>query len=125
MLRESVFRGLTYLIQLSNIPEEELFKICLEFWHFFSHDCLMKTRGSSMFQQAEVPQIQGMDFASFSGFTTQQSTQMATQLHQQVYPQILDQVKVTMINYMAKPKEVLITIDENGEVEEEHFEDTE
>ena len=30
-----------------------------------------------------------------------------------------------MIDFMAKPKEVLLTIDENGEVEEEHFEDTE
>jgi len=26
---------------------------------------------------------------------------------------------------MAKPDEVLVTIDENGEVEEEHFEDVE
>lgn len=46
-------------------------------------------------------------------------------LHQQVYPEILEKVKVTMIDYMAKPKEVLLTIDENGEVEEEHIEDTE
>ena len=30
-----------------------------------------------------------------------------------------------MIDFMAKPKEVLITIDENGDVEEEHYEDTE
>ena len=30
-----------------------------------------------------------------------------------------------MIDFMAKPKEVLITIDENGNVEEEHYEDTE
>lgn len=30
-----------------------------------------------------------------------------------------------MFDYMAKPTEVLITIDENGEVEEEFLEDTE
>ena len=30
-----------------------------------------------------------------------------------------------MINYMAKPKEVLVVEDENGEAIEEHFEDTE
>ena len=30
-----------------------------------------------------------------------------------------------MIECMAKPKEVLISIDEEGEVEEEHFEDVE
>ena len=30
-----------------------------------------------------------------------------------------------MIDHMAKPDEVLLTIDEDGEVEEEHFEDLE
>jgi hypothetical protein len=30
-----------------------------------------------------------------------------------------------MMEYMAKPKEVLISIDENGDIEEEHFEDVE
>ena len=30
-----------------------------------------------------------------------------------------------MINFMSKPKEVLVVIDENGEAVEEHFDDTE
>ena len=30
-----------------------------------------------------------------------------------------------MVDYMAKPKEVLVVIDENGEAVEEHFDDTE
>lgn len=30
-----------------------------------------------------------------------------------------------MFDHMAKPSEVLLTIGEDGEVEEEHFEDTE
>lgn len=30
-----------------------------------------------------------------------------------------------LFDFMAKPDEVLITIDEDGEVEEEHFEDVE
>ena len=30
-----------------------------------------------------------------------------------------------MIDKMAKPKEVLVVIDENGEAVEEHFQDTE
>lgn len=55
MLRKCVSDGLTYLIQLTNIPEDELFKICIEFWNFFSHDCLMATRGSILFQGQEVP----------------------------------------------------------------------
>lgn len=44
-LRNSIDHGLTYMIQLSLVQEEELFKICLEFWHWFSNDVMMKTKG--------------------------------------------------------------------------------
>jgi exportin-1 len=46
-------------------------------------------------------------------------------MHFQVYPQILEQVRMIMIDQMAKPKEVLVVIDENGEAVEEVFDDTE
>jgi len=49
LLRECTKHSLVYLIQLSKIPEDELFKICLEFWHFFANDVMMKTRGSALF----------------------------------------------------------------------------
>lgn len=35
-LKRYTQRGLQYLIQCTNIPEDELFKICLDFWHFFT-----------------------------------------------------------------------------------------
>ena len=47
-LRGAVRQGLMYLVQLSRINEEELFKICLEFWHFFALDTLNKTKGMKM-----------------------------------------------------------------------------
>lgn len=34
-------------------------------------------------------------------------------------------LKIVMIDYMVKPQEVLLTVDESGEVEEEIIEDTE
>lgn len=37
----------------------------------------------------------------------------------------MKEVKVVMIDYMVKPQEVLLTVDESGEVEEEIIEDTE
>lgn len=37
----------------------------------------------------------------------------------------MNEVRELHIDEMAKPKEVLIQIDENGEVEEEFYEDTE
>jgi exportin-1 len=46
-------------------------------------------------------------------------------MHSQIYPIILEQVRELMINHMAKPKEVLVVIDDNGEAVEEHYDDTE
>lgn len=34
------------MIQLSDITEDELFKICLDFWHFFCYNIMMKTKGN-------------------------------------------------------------------------------
>jgi hypothetical protein len=52
-----------YLVQLSRIPEDELFKICLEFWNFFAQDTLNKTVGARN-QQAENL-IPGMNLGNF------------------------------------------------------------
>lgn len=40
-------------------------------------------------------------------------------------PDILKAVELSMVDFMAKPKEVLVVIDENGEAVEEVFDDTE
>lgn len=41
-------------------------------------------------------------------------------MHAHIYPQILSEVKHIMFDLMAKPNEVLLSIDDNGEVEEEY-----
>lgn len=48
-LREVVKQSLEYMTQLSRIPEDELFKICLEFWHFFCYNTMIKTKGNQYF----------------------------------------------------------------------------
>ena len=46
-------------------------------------------------------------------------------MSQYVYPGILADVENIMVEFMVKPKEVLVVIDENGEAVEEVFDDTE
>lgn len=53
------------------MPEEELFKICIEYWNWFCQSNMMKLRGHQMFQQAEVPAVAGMDFSQFATQSTQ------------------------------------------------------
>ena len=62
-LRQAVRQGLMYLVQLSRIPEEELFKIILEFWHWFANDTLQKTKGAQQNNQGIT--IPGMDLSNF------------------------------------------------------------
>jgi hypothetical protein len=57
MLRECVKRALQMMVQMSNIPEDELFKICLDFWHFLCVDIMQNPRNNR--DQAAVI---GMDF---------------------------------------------------------------
>ena len=39
-------------------------------------------------------------------------------MHSQVYPEIMFELRESLINTMAKPKDVLVDIDENGEAVE-------
>lgn len=44
-------------------------------------------------------------------------------MHGQVYPTILEYLRETMVDTMAKPKEVLVVTDEHGEAVVENFDD--
>mmetsp|Transcript_1723 Transcript_1723/g.2242 ORF Transcript_1723/g.2242 Transcript_1723/m.2242 type:complete len:202 (+) Transcript_1723:1335-1940(+) len=46
-------------------------------------------------------------------------------MHSLVYPAILKQLRSTLIDNMAKPKEVLVVIDENGDAVQEIIDDVE
>jgi exportin-1 len=45
-LQQCIQKCLEIMIQLSSISEDELFKICLDFWHFFCLNVMMKTKGN-------------------------------------------------------------------------------
>lgn len=51
LLRNCVNQGLIYMLQLTQIQEDELFKICVDFWCWLTNDVMMQTRGSTFFGQ--------------------------------------------------------------------------
>ena len=61
MLRDQTLHGLTYLAQMSRIPDEELFKICLDFWHFFANDVMKKQMQYAQQNFQHTQQIPGMN----------------------------------------------------------------
>lgn len=88
--------ALNYLIQISEVDEVEIFKICLEYWNSFANR-LYQAKSSA------VPCIQ---------------------LEQTMYPRILSQLRYIMIGRMAKPEEVLVVENDQGEVVREFMKDT-
>ena len=48
-LQIATAKSLDYLIQLSNIPNDELFRVMMEFWHDFSYYIMVTTKGKDLF----------------------------------------------------------------------------
>jgi exportin-1 len=88
--------ALNYLIQISEVEEVEIFKICLEYWNSFAYR-LYQAKSNA------VPMVQ---------------------LESTMYPRILSQLRYIMIGRMAKPEEVLVVENDQGEVVREFMKDT-
>ena len=88
--------ALNYLISISEVEEVEIFKICLEYWNLFANR-LYQAKNNA------VPCIQ---------------------LEQTMYPRILSTLRYIMIARMAKPEEVLVVENDQGEVVREFMKDT-
>ncbi|XP_039253887.1 exportin-1-like [Styela clava] len=105
-LHSLLLDGLEYLVLISEVEETEIFKICLEYWNQISADLY---RGSPFSAGTSIP-IMGSD------------SNMA--LRRQIYLPLLSKVRLVMISRMAKPEEVLVVENEQGEVVREFMKDT-
>ncbi|GJQ08532.1 hypothetical protein GpartN1_g323.t1 [Galdieria partita] len=100
--------GMEYLVKISMVPDTEVFKICLEWWR----------KLASELYNSQVPQEKWSPLVVHSN-----SGQIAKE-RLQFYAPILSSVRRVMISRMAKPEEVLIVEDENGEIVRETTKDT-
>lgn len=101
--------GLFYLVRVSEVPDTEIFRICLEAWHMLAHDLY----------EAEVKSKIGVNGALNLSFNQPQNLN-----RQSLYASVLTGTRQVMIANMAKPEEVLIVEDENGEIVRETTKDT-
>jgi len=104
----TVITGLQYLVQISNVPSNEVFKICLDYWHTLAQD---------LYESSNKAPIAAPTLALGGGLQQEQR-----KAH---YHGVLSGVRHCMISRMAKPEEVLIVEDENGDVVRETTKDTE
>ncbi|KAL6320188.1 hypothetical protein AAG906_004697 [Vitis piasezkii] len=111
--------GLEYLIGISYVDDTEVFKVCLDYWNslvlelFEAHHNLDNPAVAANMMGLQIPLIPGM----VDG--------LGSQLLQrrQLYSGPMSKLRLLMICRMAKPEEVLIVEDENGNIVRETMKD--
>ncbi|KAK3042774.1 hypothetical protein RJ639_001047 [Escallonia herrerae] len=112
--------GLEYLINISYVDDTEVFKVCLDYWNslvlelFEAHHNLDNPAATaSLMGLQSMPLLPGM----VDG--------LGSQLLQrrQLYTGPMSKLRLLMISRMAKPEEVLIVEDENGNIVRETMKD--
>jgi exportin-1 len=116
-LEEVLLISLHYLLMISEVDDEEIFKTCLEFWHHFAKeqyttDTNYKTTATGQLLGGSYNRIFG-DSSSPNG-----SGPLAD------YAEVHSRLRNVLIDRMAKPEEVIIVEDDNGEIIREVTKDT-
>lgn len=104
-LNEMLLKALHYLVLISEVEEVEIFKICLEYWSALAIDLY---RQNPFVNPAQLYVAKNMTIPPRRLF----------------YCPVLTKVRYIMISRMAKPEEVLVVENENGEVVREFMKDT-
>ena len=99
------------LVSISRVDDQEVFKICLEYWNILTSD-LYHTE--CQFQ----PPPQAALVLTPAALSTQASPR------RQLYAPVLSKLRELLVCRMAKPEEVLIVEDENGEIVRETMKDS-
>ncbi|KAI4796769.1 hypothetical protein KUCAC02_026766 [Chaenocephalus aceratus] len=101
-LRESLMEALHFMLLVSEVEETEIFKICLEYWNHLAAELYRES--------------------PFSTSSTPLLSDVPPRRH--LYLPVLSQVRLLMVSRMAKPEEVLIVENDQGEVVREFMKDT-
>lgn len=96
-------QALMYLVMISEVEDVEVFKICLEYWNSL---------------------VENLYNTEFFHPTLESSKRQQVYPRRRFYAAILSKVRFIMISRMAKPEEVLVVENENGEVVREFMKDT-
>jgi exportin-1 len=86
-----------YMVQISMVEELEVFKICLEYWASFTEE---------LYHDAS----RGMQNQGILNLNSNQSGR------RQMYANVLSKLRHVIIARMAKPEEVIVVEDENGNI---------
>nr|AYG77763.1 exportin [Dugesia japonica] len=102
-LRTHLVDAFEYMLNISEVEETEIFKICLELWNYIVSDLYRQNQELNYNMNQH-----NIDIAERNKF----------------YHPILSRLRKIMISRMARPEEVLVVENEQGEVVREFMKDT-
>lgn len=102
--KELLQESLEYLVLISDVDDTEIFKICIEYWNILAAELYRESPFSNV-----SPILLGL-------------RNDTSRRHQ--YQHILSKVRRIMVSRMAKPEEVLVVENDQGEVVREFMKDT-
>merc|ERR1719429_941607 len=105
---EPLLKSLHYLLLISEVDDVEISKICLEYWNALAADLYRESPFSS----------------TASPLFMSRPANSETPGRRQFYQPVLTKVRYIMISRMAKPEEVLVVENDQGEVVREFMKDT-
>ncbi|XP_066373948.1 protein EXPORTIN 1A-like [Miscanthus floridulus] len=114
----ALLMGLEYLIGISYVDDTEVFKVCLDYWNVF---VLELFEAHNQMEPAATVSMMGLQAQMVPGMVD--GTGTAVQQRRQLYSGPLSKLRMLMICRMAKPEEVLIVKDENGNIVRETMKD--
>lgn len=105
-----------YLIKVSQVPEREVFKICLEYWSKLV---------TGLYEELQSIPMAGMDpLLGLNLGNGHSSAVSGVHLRKNIYAEILSNLRLVMIERMVKPEEVLIVENDEGEIVREFMKES-
>ncbi|CAH2072557.1 unnamed protein product [Thlaspi arvense] len=111
--------GLEYLINISYVDDTEVFKVCLDYWNSLVLELFDAHHNSD--NPAVSASLMGLQMPFLPGMVDGLGSQVMQR--RQLYSNPMSKLRGLMINRMAKPEEVLIVEDENGNIVRETMKD--
>eukprot|EP00882_Tetradesmus_deserticola_P001199 GHRQ01001297.1.p1 GENE.GHRQ01001297.1~~GHRQ01001297.1.p1 ORF type:complete len:1084 (+),score=646.45 GHRQ01001297.1:232-3483(+) len=116
--------GLENLINISYVDDTEVFKTCLDYWNVFVADIYTSSCQASLAATtgAGVAGDGSFSFASPGG-SAANGVAGSGGSRKALYAGVLSKLRALMVNRMAKPEEVIVVEDENGNIVRETMKD--
>ncbi|GAA5840344.1 hypothetical protein JCM5353_002789 [Sporobolomyces roseus] len=113
--RDVLLNAHLYLIKISQVEEREIFKICLEYWAKLVADLYDEMQKFPMGGDLASNPLLNLSLAGGSaGFGGGGGN--GQQGRRKIYTEVLSNLRLVMVERMAKPEEVLIVENDEGEI---------